>query len=112
MKTRQLGNLTVSEIGMGCMGLSHGYGDIPEASYSIDAIRAAFDFGCTFFDTAEVYGPNLAPEAHGHNERLLGEALAGHRREVVLATKLHLHTEEARRGGLAPTVRRHLEGWL
>ena len=65
MKTRQLGNLTVSEIGMGCMGLSHGYGDIPDPAYSVAAIRAAFDFGCTFFDTAEVYGPNLAPEFPG-----------------------------------------------
>ena len=51
MKTRFLGNIEVSEIGMGCMGLSHGYGDIPSEEYSIEAIRKAHDFGCTFFDT-------------------------------------------------------------
>ena len=112
MKTRQLGNIAVSEIGMGCMGLSHGYGDIPDPAYSVAAIRTAFDFGCDFFDTAEVYGPNLAPEFHGHNERLLGEALADCRKEVVIATKLHLITEEARRDGLDATVRRHLTGSL
>ncbi len=49
MKKRKLGNLTVSEIGMGCMGLSHGYGRIPTEEYSIEAIRRAFAFGCTFF---------------------------------------------------------------
>ncbi|WP_302747984.1 aldo/keto reductase [uncultured Dialister sp.] len=56
MKKRKIGNLTVSEIGMGCMGFSHGYGKVPETSYSIAAIRAAHDYGCTFFDTAETYG--------------------------------------------------------
>ena len=48
MKPRQLGNLTVSEIGMGCMGFSHGYGPVPERDYSIAAIRQAFEYGCTF----------------------------------------------------------------
>ena len=56
MKTRKIGNLEVSEIGMGCMGFSHGYGKIPERDYSIEAICKAYDFGCTFFDTAEAYG--------------------------------------------------------
>ena len=51
MENRTLGNIEVSPIGMGCMGLSHGYGDIPTEDYSIEAIRKAFDFGCTFFDT-------------------------------------------------------------
>ena len=53
MNTRTIGKLTVSEIGMGCMGFSHGYGAVPPEAYSIDAIRAAYDYGCTFFDTAE-----------------------------------------------------------
>lgn len=49
MKSRQLGSLTVSEIGMGCMAFSHGYGQIPPEQYSIEAIRNAYDHGCTFF---------------------------------------------------------------
>ena len=49
MKKRLIGSLEVSEIGMGCMGFSHGYGQVPDEAYSIDAIRAARDFGCTFF---------------------------------------------------------------
>ena len=70
MNKRRLGNLEVSEIGMGCMGFSHGYGKVPEEAYSIDAIRSAYDFGCTFFDTAETYGrEQFYP---GHNEELVG----------------------------------------
>lgn len=53
MKTRQLGNLTVSEVGMGCMAFSHGYGKIPPEQYSIEAIQNAYQHGCTLFDTAE-----------------------------------------------------------
>lgn len=53
MRTRRLGRLEVSEVGTGCMGFSHGYGTIPSADESIEAIRAAHDAGCTFFDTAE-----------------------------------------------------------
>lgn len=87
MKSRNLGNITVSEIGMGCMGLSHGYGDIPSEEYSVDAIRKAYDFGCTFFDTAEGYGAQLY--GPGHNEKMLGKAVKGFRRDVVLATKFH-----------------------
>ena len=75
MKKRNIGNLSVSEIGMGCMGFSHGYGQIPDEQYSIEAIRDAYHYGCTFFDTAEVYGPNLLPENKGHNERIVGEAI-------------------------------------
>ena len=53
MKKRRLGSLEVSETGMGCMGLSHGYGRIPPEEESVATIRAAYDAGCTFFDTAE-----------------------------------------------------------
>ena len=56
MKTRKIGHLDVSAVGMGCMAYSHGYGQIPERSYSIEAIREAYHAGCTFFDTAEAYG--------------------------------------------------------
>lgn len=87
MKKRNLRKIEVSEIGMGCMGLSHGYGEIPDKEYSIAAIRKAFDFGCTFFDTAEGYGAKL--HGAGHNERLLGEALEDVRDRAVLATKFH-----------------------
>ena len=92
MKKRKIGNLTVSEIGMGCMGFSHGYGKVPETSYSIAAIRAAHDYGCTFFDTAETYGREQF--YRGHNEEIVGRAVEGFRKDIVLATKLHISTEE------------------
>ena len=112
MKSRFLGTLEVSPIGMGCMGLSHGYGQIPAHDESIAAIRAAYDYGCTFFDTAEAYGPNLTPENRGHNERLVGEALADVRDRVVIATKLHLNVDEVAQDGLYETIRAHLEASL
>ena len=107
MNTRKLGQIEVSPIGMGCMGLSHGYGEIPDRDYSIEAIRRAYAFGCTFFDTAEAYGPNLLPENRGHNERIVGEAVHDFRKEIVLATKLHLDTAEVAAKGLATVVREH-----
>lgn len=112
MKTRKLRDLEVSEIGMGCMGFSHGYGQIPAEDYSIEAIQKAHDFGCTFFGTAEVYGPNLAPEYFGHNEKLVGKAIKDFRKEIVLATKLHIPTAEAKADGVYVTIRRHLEASL
>ena len=60
MKTRYLRDIEVSEVGMGCMAFSHGYGQIPDEQYSIEAIQNAFEHGCTFFDTAEVYSPGLS----------------------------------------------------
>jgi len=82
MKKRTLGksNLEVSALGLGCMGLSHGYGPAVAKQDGISLIRAAFDRGITFFDTAEVYGPFT-------NEELVGEALAPFRSQVVIATK-------------------------
>ncbi len=112
MNVRKLGTIEVSPIGMGCMGLSHGYGEIPDRAYSIEAIRKAHAFGCTFFDTAEVYGPNLLPENRGHNERIVGEAVHDFRQEVVLATKLHLETSEVSAKGLEAVVREHLAASL
>ena len=108
MKKRTLGTIEVSEIGMGCMGFSHGYGEIPEAAYSIEAIRKAYGYGCTFFDTAEGYGSLLY--GAGHNEKLLGEAAEPFRDKVVLATKFHFtgdipKTDEE----IEQYIRRHLE---
>jgi len=81
MKKRKLGNdLEVSAIGLGCMGLSFGYGPAAEKQDAIALIRAAVDEGVTFFDTAEVYGPFA-------NEEVVGEALAPLRDQVVIATK-------------------------
>lgn len=107
MKTRFLRELEVSPIGMGCMGFSHGYGQVPEEAYSMEAIRRAHSFGCTFFDTAETYGrEQFWP---GHNEQLVGKALEPFRKEVVLATKLHIHPEETQDSTVYEIVRRHLE---
>ena len=108
MKTRLLRNIEVSEIGMGCMAFSHGYGKIPSEEYSIEAIRNAYQHGCTFFDTAEVYSPNLA--GIGHNEKIVGKALEPFRDQVVIATKLFVDHSEARRSGsVYHAVRDHLE---
>lgn len=112
MKTRKIGNLEVSEIGMGCMGFSHGYGKIPDEQYSIEAIREAYDYGCTFYDTAEVYGPELKPENKGHNEKIVGKAVKPFRSNIVLATKLHIPTDEAEAKGVYQTVKDHLTASL
>src|SRR5438045_7953636 len=80
MKKRKLGKLEVSAIGFGCMGLSYAYGPATEKRQAINVIRTAVERGVTFFDTAESYGPFT-------NEELVGEALAPHREQVVIATK-------------------------
>ena len=107
MKKRKLRELEVSEIGMGTMAFSHGYGKIPERQYSLEAIRAAFDYGCTFFDTAEAYGAQLYYE--GHNEEIVGEALKDVRKDAVIATKFHFHPGDYEEGmELYTAVKRHL----
>ena len=106
MKTRNLGSLTVSEVGMGCMAFSHGYGKIPPEEYSVQAIQNAYRHGCTFFDTAEIYSPGLT--GIGHNERIVGKALKEVREKVVLGTKLFLDRSEVR-GGVYLAIRQHLE---
>src|SRR5438309_10176434 len=82
MKKRKLGNsnLEVSAIGLGCMGMSFGFGPAMDKQEGIKLIRAAVERGVTFFDTAEVYGPFT-------NEELVGEALAPVRDQVKIATK-------------------------
>ncbi len=100
-----LRDITVSEVGMGCMAFSHGYGKIPPEEYSIEAIRNAYMHGCTLFDTAEVYSPNLS--GIGHNELIVGKALKDVRENVVIATKLFLRISPF--GNVYKTVREHLE---
>jgi aryl-alcohol dehydrogenase-like predicted oxidoreductase len=82
MQKRKLGNsnLEVSALGLGCMGMSYGYGPAPDQQEMIKLIHSAVELGVTFFDTAEVYGPFV-------NEELVGEALAPFREQVVIATK-------------------------
>src|SRR6059036_1086265 len=82
MQKRKLGrsNLEVSAVGLGCMGMSFGYGPAADKQEMISLLRSAVDRGVTFFDTAEVYGPFI-------NEELVGEALAPFRGRLVIATK-------------------------
>jgi aryl-alcohol dehydrogenase-like predicted oxidoreductase len=95
MQKRRLGTsgLEVSALGFGCMGLSFGYGPATSRTDGIEVIRAAFDGGVTFFDTAEVYGPYT-------NEDLVGEALEPVRDQVVLATKFGFNIENGKQAGL------------
>ena len=95
MQKRKLGksNLEVSAIGLGCMGLSFGYGPAVDKQQGISLIRAAVERGVTFFDTAEVYGPFT-------NEELVGEALAPFRDQVVIATKFGFKIENGKQAGL------------
>jgi aryl-alcohol dehydrogenase-like predicted oxidoreductase len=90
MKTRRLGKLEVSELGAGCMSISANYGPPADRDQGIKVIRAAYERGVTFFDTAEVYGPFT-------NEALVGEALAPFRDKVAIATKFGFDLEA---GGL------------
>jgi len=95
MQKRKLGksNLEVSAIGFGCMGLSSGYGPAVDWQHGVSLIRAAFERGVTFFDTAEAYGPFT-------NEELVGEALAPLRSQVVIATKFGWKIADGKNVGL------------
>ncbi len=97
MKTRKLGPFDVSEIGLGCMSLSHAYGPPPPRAQAEAVLLGALDAGCTFFDTAAVYGL-------GHNERLVGEVLGPHRDRFVLASKCGLSRGEQRELNGRPEV--------
>ncbi|WP_441578354.1 aldo/keto reductase [Chitinophaga sp. RAB17] len=90
---RKLGNsgLEVSALGLGCMGLSFGYGPATDKQEAINLIRTAFDAGVSFFDTAECYGPFT-------NEELLGEALSPFREKVVIATKFGFQDGDSKKG--------------
>ena len=95
MQTRKLGNssLDVSAIGLGCMGMSYGYGPAADTSDMIALIRAAVEQGITFFDTAEVYGPFT-------NEALVGEALEPFKGEVIIATKFGFNIQDGKMNGV------------
>jgi aryl-alcohol dehydrogenase-like predicted oxidoreductase len=96
MHKRKLGNgLEVSAIGLGCMGMSQGYGPAGDKQEMIRLLRAAVERGVTFFDTAEVYGPF-------QNEELVGEALAPFQKQVVIATKFgfKFHPETSQNEGV------------
>jgi aryl-alcohol dehydrogenase-like predicted oxidoreductase len=89
MKQRQLRGLTVSAIGLGCMGMSEFYGESDDEE-SVATIRHALDIGVTFLDTSDMYGS-------GHNERLVGRAIAGRRDEAQIATKFGIRREGGER---------------
>jgi aryl-alcohol dehydrogenase-like predicted oxidoreductase len=93
MKTRKLGALEVSALGMGCMGLSFGLGPASDKQYGVGVIRAGVERGITFFDTAEGYGPYI-------NEELVGEALQPLRDQVVIATKFGFKLENGQITGV------------
>jgi aryl-alcohol dehydrogenase-like predicted oxidoreductase len=110
MKTRKLGNsgLEVSEIGLGCMGMSFGYGSAIDKQMAIALIRKAYELGINFFDTAEIYGPYL-------NEEVVGEAIAPFRNNVVVATKFGFNYVNDQSTGLNSKpayIRQRVEGSL
>jgi len=109
MNTRKLGNsgLEVSAIGFGCMGLNYAYSNTLEKKDSIALIRAAFERGVTFFDTAEMYGPYT-------NEELVGEALAPFRQQVVIATKFGIKIQDGKQAqdSSPAQIRKSVEGSL
>jgi aryl-alcohol dehydrogenase-like predicted oxidoreductase len=109
MQKRKLGksDLEVSSIGLGCMGMSHGYGPASDKKLMISLIHEAIDRGVTFFDTAEVYGPYV-------NEELLGEALAPFKGKVVIATKFGIQMENGKQvlDSKPERIRHSIEGSL
>jgi len=110
MKTRKLGKdgFEVSAIGLGCMGMSFGYGPAEDKNEMIKVIRAAVEEGVTFFDTAEVYGPYV-------NEELVGEALEPYKGKVVIATKFGFSFQDGKQVGVSSNpaeIRQHVEGSL
>lgn len=116
MKYRKIGNLEVSAIGLGCMGMSHAYGPDADKQEMTELLSRAVAMSYTFFDTAEVYGTSDDPH---HNERLIGEALRPYRNQVVIATKfgLKFDTSKPMPYPLIPdsrpeTIRQSVEGSL
>ena len=99
MKQRTLGqDLNVSALGLGCMGMSHGYGPARDKQEMIELIRRVHDeLGVTFFDTAECYGPYT-------NEELVGEALEPMRNEVKIATKFGIALRDFKQGPHRPLL--------
>lgn len=117
MEERTLGNLKVSAMGFGCMGMSHAYGTVSTKEEAQALLDKAMDLGCNFFDTAEVYG--TADDPH-HNEKLLGELLKTHRNHVKIASKCGLRMDETAKtvnkplipDGRPETIKKSIEGTL
>jgi aryl-alcohol dehydrogenase-like predicted oxidoreductase len=110
MQKRKLGKsgLEVSELGLGCMGLSFGYGPATDKREAVALIRKAYELGITFFDTAEIYGPFS-------NEEVVGEAIAPFRKDVVVATKFGFNFIDGQLAGLNSQpayIRKRVEGSL
>ena len=109
MKYRELGKngLKISALGLGCMGMSHGYGAAADKKEMIGLIHQAIEQGITFFDTAEVYGPYT-------NEELVGEALEPYRKDVVIATKCGIQMIDGKQVviGKPEVIRGSIEGSL
>jgi aryl-alcohol dehydrogenase-like predicted oxidoreductase len=109
MNKRVLGKsgLEVSEIGLGCMGLSHGYGPAADRQDAIKIIQRAVELGVTFFDTAEVYG-------EGDNEKLIGEALAPYLDQVIIATKCGIKMKDGKQvlDAHSDVIRKSVDGSL
>ena len=109
MKYRELGKsgLKISALGLGCMGMSHGYGAAADKKKMINLIHQAIEKGITFFDTAEVYGPYT-------NEELVGEALESYRKDVVIATKCGIQMVDGKQIviGKPEIIRSSIEGSL
>jgi aryl-alcohol dehydrogenase-like predicted oxidoreductase len=95
MKKRKLGTqgLEVFAMGLGCMGLNFGYGQVTDKKEAIKLIRKAYELGVSLFDTAEVYGPFT-------NEEMVGEAIAPFRKDVVVATKFGFNIQNGKMAGL------------
>jgi aryl-alcohol dehydrogenase-like predicted oxidoreductase len=105
MQKRKLGQLEVSEIGFGCMSISANYGSPADRNQGIQVIRAAYEKGVTFFDTAEVYGPHTS-------EELVGEALAPFRDKVVIASKFGFDLEAGGLNSQPEHIKKVVEGSL
>ncbi len=118
MEKRRLGkNLEVSAVGLGCMGMSHAYGEPSSKEEARELLEKAINLGCTFFDTAEVYGSAKDPH---HNERLLGEILKPYRNEIKIASKCGIRFDETAKtvnkplipDGRPETIKKSIEGSL
>lgn len=109
MKIRKLGKNgpEVSALGLGCMGMTYGYGKTPDRHEMIKLIQKAVELGITFFDTAEIYGPYA-------NEELVGEAIAPYRDRVIIATKFGIRMQEGKQvqDSNPDSIRRSIEGSL
>ena len=116
MQTRKLGRtgMTISAVGLGCMGLSHAYGTPLTVSEAAEKVRAAYEMGYTFFDTAECYTGTNPDGSTAYNEEAVGEGLKGIRENVVLATKCGvIHSYDGLTMDSRPeTIRASIEGSL